>query len=168
MWSPSVSTPLVKLFAHGGPVRALAVDQGGRHMVTAGLDGKLSVWDVRTFRRLHSYHTPRPPTTLDISQRGVLAVGCGYQTQLWKDALSTKAQEPYMTHPMPGRTVHELRFRPFEDILGVGHSHGITTAVIPGAGEPKLRFAGGETRSKARSSAGSARCGPCSTSCLRI
>jgi U3 small nucleolar RNA-associated protein 7 len=43
LWSPNVSTPLVKLLAHRGPVRALDVDKGGNYLVTAGEDQRLSL-----------------------------------------------------------------------------------------------------------------------------
>ena len=42
-----------------------------------GIDRQMSVWDVRTYRPLHSYLMHRPCTTLDISQRGLLACGFG-------------------------------------------------------------------------------------------
>jgi hypothetical protein len=45
LWSPNSTTPLVKLLAHRGPVRALAVDREGRYMVSTGQDLKMSVWD---------------------------------------------------------------------------------------------------------------------------
>ncbi len=43
-----------------------------------------------------------------------------------------------MTHKLPGKTMETLRFRPYEDVCGIGHSHGISSIVIPGSGEPNL------------------------------
>lgn len=45
-WSPNMTTPLAKVFAHKAPVLALAFDQTGTHMVTSGLDGKVKVMRV--------------------------------------------------------------------------------------------------------------------------
>lgn len=36
MWSPNMTTPLVKMLCHRGPVTAMAVDAGGHYLVTAG------------------------------------------------------------------------------------------------------------------------------------
>lgn len=44
-----------------------------------------------------------------------------------------------MHHLMPGKgPVETLRFRPFEDVCGIGHTKGISSIVIPGSGEPSL------------------------------
>lgn len=44
-----MSTPLVSLLCHRGPVTALALDAEGRHLVTGGVDGQVrGVWpDVK-------------------------------------------------------------------------------------------------------------------------
>ena len=107
-------------------------------MATAGLDCQMKVWDVRTFKPLHQYYTSTPGHTLDISQRDLLAVGFGSHVQVWKDALRVKAKSPYMRHAVPGRAIHRARFRPYEDVLGLGHAQGISSIVIPGAGEPNF------------------------------
>jgi U3 small nucleolar RNA-associated protein 7 len=65
-----------------GPVRALATDAQGRYMVTAGADGQVKVWDVRKFQPLHAYFSRAPTECLDISQRGLLAVGFGRNIQV--------------------------------------------------------------------------------------
>ena len=47
--------PLVKMLCHKGALAALCVDRGGRYMATSGIDGQLKLWDVRTYRPLHSH-----------------------------------------------------------------------------------------------------------------
>ena len=61
---------------------ALAIDGSGRHLATAGADGQLKLWDLRMLKPLHAYLCARPATALDISQRGMLAVGYGRKVQV--------------------------------------------------------------------------------------
>ena len=42
---------------------------------------------------------------------------------------------PYMSHLLPSSEVVSLQFCPFEDVLGVGHSNGFASLLIPGSGE---------------------------------
>ena len=51
-------------------------------MVTAGADGQVKVWDARKFAPLHAYFSRAPAQWLDISQRGMLAVGFGRNVQV--------------------------------------------------------------------------------------
>ena len=69
-------------------MRAMAVDGQGRQMVTAGADGQVKVWDVRMFQAMHAYFSHAPAECLDISQRGLLAVGygCSVQVTPWRPA----------------------------------------------------------------------------------
>ena len=46
-------------------------------MATTGLDGRMKMWDVRTYKQLQDYSTYTPASSLSISQRGLLAVGYG-------------------------------------------------------------------------------------------
>ena len=48
-----MSTPLVKMLAHRGPVTDVAIDHSGRYMVTTGMDSQMKVWDIRTYRPVH-------------------------------------------------------------------------------------------------------------------
>ena len=56
------------------------------------------VWDVRTYRHLHTYSTQRPASSVDLSGRGLLALGRARQVELWRDALGEKQKAPYLTH----------------------------------------------------------------------
>lgn len=138
MWTPNITTPVVKMLCHKGAVSALAVDPTGHQLVTAGVDCQVKVWDVRTFKPLHAYFANSPPTALDVSQRGLLAVGQGRRLQVWRDCLESKATSPYLTHMLPLGGIQSLRFCPYEDVLGAGCAGGVSSLLIPGAGEPNF------------------------------
>lgn len=135
MWTPNMPKPVVTMKTHRAPVLAIGMDIGGNMLVTSGVDGQVKIWDCRTYRELHSYFTVRPTTTIDVSDQGLLALGYGPHVQVWKDAFRTKQSAPYMFQQLSGRTVKSVEFSPYEDVLGVGHSGGFTSLVIPGAGE---------------------------------
>eukprot|EP00466_Bigelowiella_natans_P009011 jgi/Bigna1/48085/estExt_Genewise1.C_220050 len=135
MWSPSMSDPLVKMLCHRAPLTSAAVAQDGVHMVTAGLDGRVKIWDLRTYKELYNYYTVRPAAAISISQQGQLALGFGSHVNVWKEAFVKKQKDPYVVHEMPGHTVQRLQFCPYEDVLGISSSKGYSSIVIPGAGE---------------------------------
>lgn len=138
MWTPNLSSPAVRMLCHKGPVSALATDRNGRHMVTAGVDGQVAVWDLRKLQPMHSYFTRSPASTVDISQQGLLAVGCGRKVQVWKDAVASKAVSPYLVHHLETGHVEQLAFCPYEDVLGCGATGGVSSMLVPGAGEPNF------------------------------
>jgi len=141
LWSPASQAPLAKILAHRGPVRDISVDREGRYMVTVGQDSKMCVWDIRKFAAIHSYSLFRPGASVDISDRGLTAVGWGTQVSIWRDLFvkhvdnQPKVQSPYMSFPGQGRTIEQTTWCPFEDILGISHDQGFTSALVPGAGE---------------------------------
>ncbi|KAL2259488.1 hypothetical protein VTK26DRAFT_6829 [Humicola hyalothermophila] len=142
LWSPNVAEPLVKLLAHRGPVRSVAVDREGRYMVSAGQDNRMAIWDIRNFKEaVSSYFTRAPASSLAISDTGLTAVGWGTKTTVWKGLFSKakpvqeKVSSPYMTWGGDGQSIERVRWCPYEDVLGVGHSQGFSSLVIPGAGE---------------------------------
>lgn len=136
LWSPNLSTPHVRMLCHTAPLSAAAVDGAGRHMVTSALDGRMKVWDLRTYKELHTYYSSRPAHSLALSARSVLAVGHGPHVEMWRDALHTKAKLPYMSHLLPASEVETVQFCPHEDVLGVGHASGFASLLVPGSGEP--------------------------------
>lgn len=135
LWTPSATEPVAKVQSSRGPVRDLAIDREGKYMAVAGADKVVKLWDLRTFKELDSYRTPTPATSLDFSDTGLLSVGWGPHISVWKDLQKTHQEEPYMTHLLPGSKVEKAKFVPFEDLLGVGHKKGISSLIIPGAGE---------------------------------
>jgi len=136
-WSPAVNGPLVTMQCHAGPVQAMAVSQDGVVLATGGLDGTVKLWDMRhNFRPLHRYIPLRPASDLAISQRGMLAVASGPHVTLWRDGLQHRAKQPYLSHLVEGESIGSLAFCPFDDVLGLGHSGGFSSILVPGAGEP--------------------------------
>ncbi|GIC85408.1 WDR46/Utp7 family protein [Aspergillus udagawae] len=142
LWSPNSQTNLVKALVHRGPVRSLAVDRQGRYMVSTGQDQKMCVWDIRMFREVHSYSCYQPGASVAISDRGLTAVGWGSQVSVWRglfDAAQAdqgKVKSPYMAWGGDGHRIENLRWCPFEDVLGVAHDKGFSSILVPGAGEP--------------------------------
>ncbi|KAJ2519414.1 putative U3 small nucleolar RNA-associated protein 7 [Coemansia sp. RSA 2049] len=138
LWSPRHEQPLARMLCHRGPVQALAIDRSGTYMASSGLDGRLKIWDIRTFKSLHEYATTRPAQSVDISHRGLLAAAHGPHVTVWKDALASPVHQPYMRHLVPSSSASGLRFVPFDDVLGFAHSKGISSIVVPGSGEPNF------------------------------
>jgi U3 small nucleolar RNA-associated protein 7 len=118
------------------PLADLAIDATGTYMTTAGVDGRVSIWDLRMYKTLQTYYTKKPVETVSVSQRGLLATGYGNHIQIWKDHIHQEQKEPYMTHNIPfGGRIRHLSFVPFDDVLGIGHDAGYSSILIPGAGE---------------------------------
>ncbi|KAF1940688.1 BING4CT-domain-containing protein [Clathrospora elynae] len=144
LWSPNSAAPLVKLLPHHGPVRSIAMDKSGTYMVSTSQDRRMSVWDIRMFKELHSHHLRVPGTTLSISDRNLTAVGFGTQTSIYSDAIFRKSPDdqshpatmPYMSWGGDGIAIGRVRFCPFEDVLGISHAKGFSSILVPGAGEP--------------------------------
>jgi U3 small nucleolar RNA-associated protein 7 len=141
LWSPNSQDPLVKLLAHKGPVRSIGIDREGRYMVSAGSDMKMAVWDIRNFKPVNTYFMRQPGTSIAISDRNLTAIGWGTQVSIWRGLFDKakedqeKVQSPYMAWGGEGQRVERVRWCPFEDILGVSHDKGFTSAIVPGAGE---------------------------------
>ena len=144
LWSPNSTTPLVKLLAHRGPVRAMAVDREGRYMVSAGQDLKMGVWDLRMWKEVNNYFLRQPGSSVAISDRGLVGVGWGTQTSVWRGLFDKsrddqeKIQAPYMGFGGEGRRAERVRWCPFEDVLGISHNKGFSSIIVPGAGEPNF------------------------------
>ncbi|XP_063422030.1 WD repeat-containing protein 46-like [Mytilus trossulus] len=137
MWSPNVKEPLIKMLCHGGGVRSVTVDKKGRYMCTSGIDRTMKIWDLRTYKMLQSYKIGMGASHLAFSQKNTLAVSKGNIVEIYKDCCQETITSPYLTQKLPS-SVFGLQFCPFEDVLGVGHSNGFSSLIIPGSGEPNF------------------------------
>eukprot|EP00672_Neobodo_designis_P017623 CAMPEP_0174835126 /NCGR_PEP_ID=MMETSP1114-20130205/5247_1 /TAXON_ID=312471 /ORGANISM="Neobodo designis, Strain CCAP 1951/1" /LENGTH=616 /DNA_ID=CAMNT_0016069071 /DNA_START=40 /DNA_END=1890 /DNA_ORIENTATION=- len=142
MWSPTVEDPVVQLKAHKGAVKDAVFHPEGRFALTIGVDNKLKIWDTRTLRTLEEYGMNYAVDSIDVSAKGIVAIGGGTGIQFWKDLFTTsRPRGPYMKHSIGyGNIVNNVQFCPYEDVLGVGHSKGFSTVLIPGAGDPNPDF----------------------------
>ncbi|XP_052220882.1 WD repeat-containing protein 46-like isoform X1 [Dreissena polymorpha] len=134
MWCPKLKEPVVKMLCHQSGVRSVAIEQAGQYMATSGIDRTLKIWDLRTYKMLHSYKVPMGAGQMAFSQQGLLATGMGNIVQVYKDSCRQEVKAPYLTHNLTS-SVRSLQFCPYEDVLGVGHSTGFSSLIIPGAGE---------------------------------
>lgn len=116
----------------------MAIDNSGKYLVTAGADRKVKVFDLRKYQELNEYYLTAAANTMSVSQRGLVALGFGPNVHVLKNPFSKASPSPYMTHLVPGSQVTSLAFRPFEDVLSIGHATGMSNIVIPGSGEPNF------------------------------
>lgn len=141
LWSPNVETPLVKLLVSRSPVRSIAIDREGKYMACASNERNIKIWDIRNFKQhLNVLPSPTPASSVHISDSGLLAVGFSSHVQIWKSPFSQNSSaidktSLYMEHSIPGSKIANIRFCPFEDVLGVGHADGLSSLIVPGAGE---------------------------------
>ncbi|XXQ33869.1 BING4 C-terminal domain-containing protein [Plasmodiophora brassicae] len=129
LWTPNITTPVVTMLCHKGPVQAVAIGRDGYTMATSGSEGRVAIWDLRTYGLVKEWRTFAPAHSIDISQSGLMALGVNSELQILKD------NALYMTHQIHGSHVDRVRFCPHNDVLGIGHSSGFSSIVVPGSGE---------------------------------
>ena len=138
-----------------------AIDRSGRYMATSGLDSTVKIWDLRMYKCLHSYRTAHPAMSLDISDTGLLAMAYGRSADILKDAFTKPTDVTYLRHTIrtpdaslgsgAGSTASNrfvasniqtmsVKFRPYEDVLAIGHTHGLSTIIVPGKYSPRVKL----------------------------
>ncbi|XP_024028858.1 probable U3 small nucleolar RNA-associated protein 7 [Morus notabilis] len=138
MWKPTSSAPLLKVLCHRGPISALAFHPNGHLMATAGKEKKIKIWDLRKLD-YELQNIPGHANTLDFSQKGLLACGTRSSVQILGDLSGAQNYSRYMNHSMvKGYQIGKVVFRPYEDVLAIGHSMGWSSILIPGSGEPNF------------------------------
>lgn len=140
MWKPTSQAPLVQMQCHPGPLSSVAFHPNGHLMATSGEDHKIKIWDLRKFGEIQTIHRVHT-RTMSFSQKGLLAAGTGSLVHVLGDSTSGSSHNysRYMSHSIvKGYKVEKVMFRPYEDVLGIGHSMGWSSILIPGAGEPNF------------------------------
>mmetsp|Transcript_2970 Transcript_2970/g.2688 ORF Transcript_2970/g.2688 Transcript_2970/m.2688 type:complete len:197 (+) Transcript_2970:327-917(+) len=75
MWTPNINKPVVRLIAHNGPCKSLAIDSRGLYLATGGADCKVKIFDIRSLGNpLQEYWTEVPCNSISISQTGLLSM----------------------------------------------------------------------------------------------
>lgn len=139
MWTPNHNRPAVSMLCHGSAARGVSVSSDGRYYATTGLDRKIKIWDLRNnYTCLKTHTVNHVPDSCSFSQRDMLAVAIGNQFQVFKDCTRKDVTvKPYLRHKV-GHVISDVQFCPFEDVLGISHASGFTSALIPGSGEPNF------------------------------
>lgn len=134
MWSPNVKEPLVKMLCHKSALKSMAINSNGNYMVTSGLDHLLNIWDLRTYKQLNSIKLKSGATSLAFSQKNLIAASSRNEVEIYKDYLQTENNYEdilYLNHKVKS-TIQNVEFCPFEDVLGIGHTNGLSSILVPG------------------------------------
>ncbi|XP_014223171.1 WD repeat-containing protein 46 [Trichogramma pretiosum] len=133
MWSPNSHQPLAKMLVHKQAVSACAVHPHGTYMATSAPDRTLKIWDIRQLSGPVENAVLRSAAQhLSYSQRGLLAVGMGNVVEIFKDTHTNL--KPYMRHKASW-ALSDLKFCPYEDALGLTHTKGFSSVLVPGSAE---------------------------------
>ncbi|XP_053988894.1 WD repeat-containing protein 46 [Hylaeus volcanicus] len=133
MWSPNSRDPLAKMLCHTQAITACAVHPYGTYMATSCPARFVKVWDIRQLAGpVHNYQTLSPVQHLSYSQCGQLAMAMGNVVEVYRS--STDEMKSYLRHKADW-TVTSMQFCPYEDVLGIGTTRGVSSLLVPGSGE---------------------------------
>jgi WD40 repeat protein len=100
-WLAARGEEMATLRGHTGPVRALAIDAEHNLLASAGDDGRVRLWDLRTNRSAGTISTQEAKTTgLAVlpARAEVIATGPGHKAGVW----SLPGGQPNRTIDLPG------------------------------------------------------------------
>jgi U3 small nucleolar RNA-associated protein 7 len=131
------------LYSYFTPTPATTLDVSGRGFVAVGFGSHVQIWgrdfatelspEPITAPLVFAAPAPAAPAAAPAAP-GEFPPGRRPVPELPRGL--AKARAPYLKHELPGNAVACLRFRPFDDLLAVGHERGLLSLVVPGAGEP--------------------------------
>lgn len=136
MFIPSLSEPAVTLNCHNARIKDLAASNCGKYLVTAASDSSMKVWDLRnSYKPLAEYFTQHAPSSVDISQKGILAVSSKNRVICFENWQDSAHNQPIIKHEdRKRRIINKIQFAPYHDILGIGLAHGFSNVLVPGSG----------------------------------
>ncbi|KAI4291219.1 U3 small nucleolar RNA-associated protein 7 [Pancytospora philotis] len=131
LWVPSQEKPVMDIYCSSAAVTGIGFDRRNETMVTSSIDGKYSLFDVRSvYKPLRVINAGRPIHGLAVSQNRVTCLATGKHLMLYRDL-----ETPIGSIRAKGY-VESLAFCPHEDILTAGNSSGMTSYIVPGSGDP--------------------------------
>ncbi|BFU20790.1 BING4CT domain containing protein [Entamoeba histolytica HM-1:IMSS-B] len=134
MWTPNMANAVVGLGFHKAAITGLAVTRDGKYLASSSEDGTLRFTDLRMMvEDTHMTMTGfSDVTSLNYSQRNLLAVGRGNIVEIFDEKLNKiNVQRPGETHR---DMITSCEFCPFEDFIAIGRYNGVSTIPIPGSG----------------------------------
>ncbi|KAF0986294.1 hypothetical protein HZS_6714, partial [Henneguya salminicola] len=137
MWSPKQEKPIVKMLCHASPLSSLSIDFSGNYMATGDMTRYIKIWDMRTYKLINEFRVHNNAINMCFSQTGLLAFSMGNRVEIYNNVF--QKPEKYLRQDIVGNNrVTDLKFCPFEDVLGIGHENGFLNMIIPGSGEPNI------------------------------
>jgi U3 small nucleolar RNA-associated protein 7 len=137
LWTPNLGQPVVNMLSHKGRVVTVANDPTGFRLLTTGEDFSVKIWDIRNFHIMQYFKPKNIVTCSDISQNGMIGLGCNNHIQILRESPKNKKQIPYLNYTSAQSSLRTLMFCPFDDFVLLGHSNGIMSKYVPGASEMK-------------------------------
>ncbi|TBU03060.1 BING4CT domain-containing protein, partial [Hamiltosporidium magnivora] len=127
-----------KVLCHKNRINSICVDRGGNHLITSGCDGKIKIWDNRNmFNPVNEICSKFNVVESCLSQMNMLAFGYKNKIKILNNIFTKNLEDIlYLEHSLSKSSVSSLKFCPYEDILTVGHTNGMTNLVVPGSGDP--------------------------------
>ncbi|TBU02864.1 BING4CT domain-containing protein [Hamiltosporidium tvaerminnensis] len=138
LWSPNCKEYVSKVLCHKNRINSICVDRGGNYLITSGCDGKIKIWDNRNmFNPVNEICSKFNVVESCLSQMNMLAFGYKNKIKILNNIFIKNLEDIlYLEHSLSKSSVTSLKFCPYEDILTVGHTNGMTNLVVPGSGDP--------------------------------
>ncbi|KAH0794005.1 WD40-repeat-containing domain protein [Histomonas meleagridis] len=133
-WTPNMAEPAATVFTHPAPLTSIDIDISGNKLATAGCDGTVKIWDMRNFDRIYSRTSDFIASSVAFSATGVLAAARGTVVFFYK---TYDAKNPFLKNNF-NSPIKSLKFVTFDDFAICGLENGISSAVVPGSGEPNI------------------------------
>ncbi|OAF70660.1 WD repeat-containing protein 46 [Intoshia linei] len=130
LWTPNNKEAVTRVLCHGTTIRDISIDISGKYMATTASDYYVKIWDLRhTYKELGKLKVPST-NSISFSQTNMLAVSSSKTVLIYNNVESQV--NLYLKSKLPNH-INQLRFCPYEDILGVGHDGGFSSLIIPGS-----------------------------------
>lgn len=97
----------------------------------------MKIWDARNLiGPVEYYQLKGAPRCIAMSHKDTMALGLGNMVEIYNNKVVQGITEKniYLRHEVP-KTIGNIEFCPFEDVLGIAHNGGFSSMLVPGCGE---------------------------------